>query len=239
MSRRFAALLVAAVGVLLIVAGSGTAAGNSDGNKLSTIDHVVVIYEENHSFDNLYGGWERVHGLGDADAAHTTQLGQTGPSTFAPFECLYMDDVNLQAQSAANPGAPLSDTCDNTTGGSFPSHFTNAPFRIDDYLGPDDTTCPPNPLQAFARPNGWLKGSGAPGGCTRDIVHRFYEEQFQLNGGQQNRYVVQSDAGGLVMGTYDTTALPIYHYLHESGHPKYAILDNFFQSAFGGSFRPG
>ncbi|TML34435.1 MAG: phosphoesterase, partial [Actinobacteria bacterium] len=236
MGRRLPALFAAAVGVLTIAAGSGAAAGNSNGNKLSTIDHVVVIYEENHSFDNLYGGWERVRGLGDADAAHTTQLGQTGPTTFAPFECLYMDDVNLQAQSAANPTAPLTDTCDNTTGGSFPSHFTNAPFRIDDYLGPDDTTCPPNPLQGFARPNGWLKGSGAPGGCTRDIVHRFYEEQFQLNGGQQNRYVVQSDAGGLVMGTYDTTALPIYHYLHESGHPKYAILDNFFQSAFGGSF---
>src|SRR5438874_1265616 len=236
MGRRLPALLAAAVGVLTIAAGSGAAAGNSDGNKLSTIDHVVVIYEENHSFDNLYGGWERVRGLGDADAAHTTQLGQTGPTTFAPFECLYMDDVNLQAQSAANPTAPLTDTCANTTGGSFPSHFTNAPFRIDDYLGPNDTTCPPTPLQGFARPNGWLKGSGAPGGCTRDIVHRFYEEQFQLNGGQQNRYVVQSDAGGLVMGTYDTTALPIYRYLHESGHPKYAILDNFFQSAFGGSF---
>ena len=236
MGRRLPALLAAAVGVLALAAGSGAAAGKSDGNKLRTIDHIVVIYEENHSFDNLYGGWERVRGLGDADAAHTTQLGQTGPSSFAPFECLYMDDLNLQAQSAANPGAPLSDTCDNVTGGSFPSHFTNAPFRIDDYLGADDTTCPPTPLVAFSHPNGWLKGTGAPGGCTRDIVHRFYEEQFQLNGGQQNRYALQSDAGGLVMGHYDTHALPIYQYLHRSGHPKYAILDNFFQAAFGGSF---
>ena len=24
--------------------------------------HLVVIYEENHSFDNLYGGWGRVNG---------------------------------------------------------------------------------------------------------------------------------------------------------------------------------
>ena len=38
------------------------------------------------------------------------------------------------------------------------------------------------------------------------------------------------------MGYYDTKALPIYKYLHGAGHPHYAIADNFFQAAFGGSF---
>ena len=28
---------------------------DSSGNKLSRINHIVVIYQENHSFDNLYG----------------------------------------------------------------------------------------------------------------------------------------------------------------------------------------
>jgi phospholipase C len=231
---------------LTLSAASVAAPGNGDANKLQGIDHIVVVYEENHSFDNLYGGWEGVRGLADADAAHTTQIGQTGPSSFAPYECLYQDDANLQAQSAANPSAPLSDTCDNTTGGSFPSHFANAPFSIDDYISPDDVTCPPV-LSAFSFPNGLRKGGINPangqvvpgarsGGCTRDIVHRFYHEIFQLNGGQQNRYVLGSDAAGLVMGTYDTTELPVYRYLHQPGHPKYAILDNFFQAAFGGSY---
>ena len=102
-------------------------------------------------------------------------------------------------------------------------------------------------LSAFSFPNGLRKGGINPangqvvpgarsGGCTRDIVHRFYHEIFQLNGGQQNRYVLGSDAAGLVMGTYDTTRLPVYRYLHQPGHPKYAILDNFFQAAFGGSY---
>ena len=45
-----------------------------------------------------------------------------------------------------------------------------------------------------------------------------------------------SDAVGLTMGTYDTRELPIYRYLHRPGHPRYAIADNFFQAAFGGSF---
>ena len=37
----------------------------------SRVDHIVVIYQENHSFDNLYGRWEGVRGLRDADRAHT------------------------------------------------------------------------------------------------------------------------------------------------------------------------
>jgi phospholipase C len=67
-------------------------------------------------------------------------------------------------------------------------------------------------------------------------VHRFYQEQYQLNDGRQNRYVTGSDAVGLAMGVYDTRALPIYAYLHQAGHPHYAVADNFFQAAFGGSF---
>src|SRR5262249_12497260 len=45
-----------------------------------------------------------------------------------------------------------------------------------------------------------------------------------------------SDAIGLTQGYYETRALPIYKYLHDNNHPEYAILDNFFQGAFGGSF---
>jgi acid phosphatase len=238
--RRGGRGLLAFACVLALAAIASTGATGSDGNrdkKLDKINHIVVIYEENHSFDNLYGDWEGVNGRANADAAHTKQVAQTGPTTFtSPYECLYQDDVNLQAQSVANPTAPLTDTCDNTTGGSFPSHFTNAPFLIDDFIAPSDTTCPPSPLVAFSSPNGFKKGTGSPGGCTRDIVHRFYEEQFQINGGRQNRYALQSDAGGLTMGQYDSTKLPIYQYLHQPAHPRYAILDNFFQAAFGGSF---
>jgi phospholipase C len=108
MFRRLAALVVVSAAALaaLVLSDGAAARGNGDANKLRTVDHIVVIYEENHSFDNLYGGWERVRGLSEADAAHTTQLGQTGPSSFAPYECLYQDDANLQAQSAANPSGP-------------------------------------------------------------------------------------------------------------------------------------
>ena len=74
------------------------------------------------------------------------------------------------------------------------------------------------------------------GGCTRDLVHRFYQEKYQINGGKQNRYVTGSDAVGLTMGTYATKQLPIYTYLHKKGSPHYVIADRFFQGANGGSF---
>ena len=35
----------------------------SNPKELGKVNHIVVIYEENHSFDNLYGGWEGVNGL--------------------------------------------------------------------------------------------------------------------------------------------------------------------------------
>jgi phospholipase C len=222
------AALAGAVAVALIATGGAASAHHrarsSDNGGRDRIRHYVVIYEENHSFDNLYGGWEGVNGLATADADHTKQVGQSG----TPYDCLLQNDVNLTSPS------PLPTTCtDTTTGRSFDSHYSNSPFRIDDYIKPPDTTCPAPGVFA---PNGVKNGSGQPGGCTRDLVHRFYNEQYQIDGGRQDRYTTGSDADGLTQGYYDTASLPLYRYLHADGHPPYAIADNFFQAAFGGSF---
>jgi acid phosphatase len=208
-----------------VAAAHGSGHGHDDhhGKGLRGIQRIVVIYEENHSFDNLYGGWEGVNGLRRADPAHTTQVNQAG----TPFTCLLQNDVNL-----ATP--PLSATChDATTATPFDSHFTNNPFTIDEFIPATAKTCPAPGVSA---PNGVPDPTGLPGGCTRDLVHRYYQEQYQLNGGKQNRYTTGSDAVGLTQGVYDTRALPIYKYLHSPGHPPYAIADRFFQAAFGGSF---
>src|SRR4051794_4312427 len=211
-------LLIALLGAAVL---APPAAAHGRGGGLKHIKHFVVIYEENHSFDNLYGGWERVNGLRDADRAHTRQGNQAG----APYQCLLPNDATL-------PPPPLSARCTNPSP-AFSSHFSNEPFRIEDYIAPEDTTCPAPGVFA---PNGVPKGSGEPGGCTRDLVHRFYQEQYQLDGGKQDRYMTGSDAVGLTMGFYDTRSLPVYRYLHSPAHPRYAIADRFFQAAFGGSF---
>jgi acid phosphatase len=211
----------AVVGLVSIVATGGAGAARGS-DQLEKINHIVVIYEENHSFDNLYGGWEGVNGRADADAAHTTQVNEAGN----PFACLLQNDVNLTSP-------PLAPTCTNTAP-PFMSAFTNQPFSIEQYIPKDARTCP-QPGAFF--PNGSLPSpANLPGGCTRDIVHRFYQEQYQLNDGAQNRYTTGSDAVGLTQGYYDTRSLPIYEYLHGGNHPHYAIADDFFQAAFGGSF---
>jgi len=203
--------------------GHGHGHGGHHGKGLRGIQRIVVIYEENHSFDNLYGKWEGVNGLRRADAAHTTQVNQAG----VPYSCLLQNDVNLTTP-------PLAATChDATTATPFDSHFKNNPFTIDEFIPATARTCPAPGVSA---PNGVPDPTGLPGGCTRDLVHRYYQEQYQLNGGKQNRYTTGSDAVGLTQGVYDTRALPIYKYLHSRRHPDYAIADRFFQAAFGGSF---
>ena len=226
-----AALLTGAAALVVAAsapASAAAAAKKPPGQLPAGYTNLVVIYEENHSFDNLYGDWGRVggqtvNGLQNATAATTTQVAQNG----TPYQCLLQNDVNLTAPS------PLSTTCTDAAHNVPASHFTNNWFTIDDYIGPADTTCPAPGVFA---PNGVLKGQGLPGGCTRDIVHRFYQEQYQIDGGKQDRYVTGSDAVGLVMGRYETTNLPIYQYLHSKGAPNYVVADNFFQGAFGGSF---
>jgi acid phosphatase len=218
---RLLAAVALAVSVAAVIAG-GSGAKNAP-NKLEKINHIVVIYEENHSFDNLYGTWEGVDGIANATAATTTQVGQNG----TPYACLLQNDVNLTSPS------PLTATCTDA-GFSISSAFPNGPFLIDSYIPSTATTCP-KPNGAFAA-HGFLNGTGLPGGCTEDIVHRYYQEQYQIDGGKQDRYVTGSDAAGLVMGRYDTQSLPIYSYLHGHDAPHYAIADRFFQGAFGGSF---
>jgi len=228
MSGRLRALvfLPALAGLVLVFGVAGSASGAPDpGARLAGIDHIVVIYEENHSFDNLYGGWEGVNGIsGPGYAEHASQVGKNGVA----LPCLLQLDVNLTTP-------PLSKVCGGVdkTAKPFDSHFPNAPFEIDASIPASATSCPPPSMFAA---NGVPIGKGLPGGCTRDVVHRFYQEQFQIDGGKQDQYVLGSDAGGLTMGYYDTKHLPIYEYLHHGGHPHYAIEDDFFQGAFGGSF---
>ncbi|HEY1430656.1 MAG TPA: acid phosphatase [Stellaceae bacterium] len=88
-------------------------------------------------------------------------------------------------------------------------HLANSPFAIDD-----------------------PKGFNLPLGiATRDLWHRFYQNQMQIAGGKNDRFVAYADAGALVMGHYASSKLPLWDIAKE-----YVLADNFFMGAFGGSF---
>ena len=115
------ALLVTLAGAAALLATAG-----STGKKpypglatLAKVNHIVVIYEENHSFDNLYGGWEGVNGLANAKVKQVNQSGN-------PFSCVLQQDVNLTVP-------PLQATCTDSTSTptTFTSHFANSQFTID------------------------------------------------------------------------------------------------------------
>src|ERR1044072_8293401 len=218
--RRLVTVGVAGLSVPLLFASAASAVSQTDsrGHSGHRIDHIVVIYEENHSFDNLFGGWERVDGLAGARAQR-----QIAPDGARPG-CL--------PQGGRKPPPPPP-AARLPAGQPVSSAFGNRPFSIDDFIAPEDTTCPAPGQFAV---NGIPKGQGLPGGCTRDLVHRYYQEQYQINGGRMNRYVAGSDAVGLTMGHYDTRGLPVYEYLHGRHAPHYAVADRLFQAAFGGSF---
>ena len=86
----------------------------------------------------------------------------------------------------------------------------------------------PNALFAIDDPKGFNQSLAV---TTKDLWHRFYQNQMQINGGKNNDFVAYADAGGLVMGYYDGSKLPLWNIAQ-----RYVLADNFFTGAFGGSF---
>ena len=61
--------------------------------------------------------------------------------------------------------------------------------------------------------------------------HQFYQNQAQIAGGKNNRFVAMSDVGAWVMGHIDGSGMKMWRWAQE-----YTLADHFFMSAFGGSF---
>ena len=94
---------VGIVGALVaaVVSAGSTVGATSDNNgrgRLAAIDHLVVIYEENHSFDNRFGSWPGVDGLNKkpGNTPRNTQVDTTGTQ----LQCLLQFDVNLTSPPA-------------------------------------------------------------------------------------------------------------------------------------------
>src|SRR5712691_406199 len=101
---RFFQLLV----LVAFLAGCATQAAAPGREDLAEIGHIVVIYAENHSFDNMYGLFPGANGIANATAEQATQIGHDGK----PLPEL----VVWGADGKPAPGFP---------------RLPNKPFRID------------------------------------------------------------------------------------------------------------
>src|SRR3954467_11790644 len=131
--RAFATLAIVLAGAVGFAPGAGA---QTDG--LQKLNHIVVIYQENWSFDSLYGKFPGANGL-DQAAATTPQVDKDG----TPYTTLPQPMNTL-----FSPPAPDV---------RFPADPPVAPFGTAKYVSANQQ--------------------------TGDAVHRFYQEQYQIDGG--------------------------------------------------------
>jgi phospholipase C len=181
---------LAGILVLFLVACSSNSSSSSPSSgaaqDFSKINHLIVVYQENWSFDSLYPYFPGANGIGSAGEA-VKQVDKTGQ----PYATLPQPiDNNLKP-----PGPDAR----------FPDNLPVAAFDAAKYVAANEK--------------------------TGDLVHRFYQEQYQIDGGKMDKFVAWSDAAGLVMSYYDATNMP-----EGKLAQQYTMADNFFHASFGGSF---
>ncbi|MDE2202883.1 MAG: acid phosphatase [Burkholderiaceae bacterium] len=164
---------------------------------------IVVIYAENRGFDNLYGLFPGANGIPGVNPTSTgTAVAQKD------FDGSVLPTLPPTWGGLTAAGQSVTVTQAQTTG------WANKMFQIDDPAGVNGT--------GIVVPQSVI---------TRDLWHRFYQNQMQINGGKNDMFAAYADAGGLTMGYYDGSKMAMWNIAKQ-----YTLADNFFMGAFGGSF---
>ena len=146
------------------------------------IQTIVVIYAENRSFDNLYGTFPGARGLSAASATAVTQLDRDG-KPMRGLPAVWGGIAGNVLQGA--PTAPVGLTQGQTA--LFLGSF-NHPYDVASLYGAANG----DPLRY----------------ANRDLYHRFYENQMQINGGANNMFAAWADSGGMTMGYFSPAPRP-------------------------------
>ena len=147
--------MCAAIGLLTATSALAQPAAS---DPLAKIGHIVVIFEENRSFDNFFGKFPGANGFATAGDLATADRPRRQAVQVPP------------RGDRHQPEAAAEDT-------RFPAQLPNQPFEINPYVSLEED--------------------------TGDLIHAFYQEQMQINGGAMNRFAEVSNAKGLVMGYFD------------------------------------
>src|SRR5271165_1966419 len=176
------------------------------------IQHVIVLYPENRSFDNIYGYFPGANGVLQAKRAQFRQVDRDGRA------------LAFLGQPSQGPSMKLP------------------PFVNEDRFGHSIAALLAPPPNGAYLANFYYDADRfvAIGDVGADPVHRFYTEQYQIGGADDPRYgaappmsrfAAWSNHPELVMGVYDAQDLGEGRVARE-----FTMCDNAFHSAFGGSF---
>jgi acid phosphatase len=181
---RIAAACIASLMLCALVGGDGSTAARRPTLE-TAIQHVVVIYQENWSFDGLYGSFPGANGLAGLS-----------PGRYAQIDKVTGTPLTELPQPLHGKGVPDP---------NFPAGLPVRPYSLSSYI------------QSYQ--------------LTGDLVHRFWQEQSQIDGGKMDKFATWSDNPGLVLSNIDATALP-----EGALAAQYTLADNYFHGAFGSSF---
>jgi acid phosphatase len=169
------------------------------------IKNIVVIYAENRAFDDLYGNFPGARNLSEV----VDSSGRPLPAYVAQRD---RDGSLLEVLPPTWGGVTAPGFVPVVTQAES-GGLANAPFSIE---------------RAFTPQSGVMLSAQT---VTRDLYHRFFEHQMQIDGGRNDQYAAWADAGGLTMGHFDTSGSAVFALARH-----YVLADNFYQGAFGGSF---
>jgi len=172
----------------------------------SKVQTIVVIYAENRSFDNLFGNFPGANGL-------SSVVDSTGKPTAAYVPQKDRDGVTVLATLPQTWGGVTAPGVSPVVTQAQSAGLANQPFAVETAFQPTASAT----LTAST--------------VTRDLYHRFFENQMEINGGKNDMYAAWADAGGLTMGHFDYSSSALYKLAQQ-----YVLADNFFEGAFGGSF---
>ncbi len=116
MSNRVLAPALSLAVAICAASGASLAASSDAKPPFDKIKTVVVLYMENHSFDNMFGLFPGAEGLTNIDSKQAFQRDRND-RVYATLPPVLNADVN----------PPVPDP-------RFPANLANAPFRIDDYV---------------------------------------------------------------------------------------------------------
>jgi phospholipase C len=179
------------------------------------IDHVIVIFQENRSFDHYFGAYQPPHGAaveGLLDAE-----GRIDPR----FDGLQKNGAGVAYKYLQMPIA---------VPGFAHGPLPNLPFHLAPHIPPDDNL-PYDPMHQFIRMQAQIHGGRMDRfvSLAEPAHHAFFGAK-RLRSGSLD-VLANGTPSGAVLGYYTRADLPDYHRLAD----EYVLFDHFFQAMTGGS----